>query len=181
MSPVNSSNNSPHSGFRNFEYGSEHPQIFSSSCSNSFDLFHTEFGHPVPLAERLPAFPQLVVYIVLVGADVQVTGPNTARVVAGVQHVHSLRDLSVDEFPRDSVRACVLVGESELPVSCCEEGTSPGPAGRFNLLGNLAPKAICCLRIERSHLGTSMLDWSGVAGGFAPTTIPKTLPQERKH
>jgi len=105
-------------------------------------------ARPVVVASRQslrdvqPSLLRRIAHVVHLGADEQVVGPDTSRVVASVEYGGPDRDRSVVEFPR------VSVGVARMAAIRCESAlsrpadSSAGPYPASIALADLFPEAV---------------------------------------
>lgn len=77
---------------------------------------------------RPSAFANHVVNVVLDCANEQMIRPNARRVIALMEHLHSIRNWSVVKCPREAVRATIPVLNGELSITRTAAACCPFPA-----------------------------------------------------
>lgn len=97
-------------------------------CSQLHDQGFGKSVATVGFASLLSTARQLVGDVVGIRANRQVPGIHAARIIAGVQDVHSIRDRPVGQLPCGTVSGYEATSDANLAVALCGRGAGPFPA-----------------------------------------------------
>lgn len=179
MLPVYSAHDTPNRGSAHTKLPHQLRPGFGA-CSYNLDLVVGQLRLPVRCPNGLSPFLNLIGDVFVIGADKEMPRINTRGIVAGMANVHPLRNLrTVGDLPAHAMGSQIVCGYPKLPVPrILKESPEPLPTIVRTFSVHLRPKAKNVAMLVDSHLSTSLLDWSGVAGGLAPTATPNIVARE---
>lgn len=128
----------------------------------SFDLFHRQFA-----IKSVPAHH--VIRVISMCANVKMVWSNACTIIAMMANKHSFRNChTVVQFPREARCANLFSVNPEVPVSLCDQRTSPNPTLTRRI--DLSPESVKQCRGLPVRIAVAL-----------PSDVMQTTPTPGKH